>query len=116
MSVKRQGGQDHRGAWDSVERQWGIGAVEEFDCREHQFGVTHVFEVVKEVFAFGEVKVACLAGYVGNFACGSVGRMLSARSGIDGGPKVIQHVPVGSHSLSWLQTDLPDADPVGFAQ
>jgi len=29
------------------------------------FGVTHVFEVVKEVFAFAEVKVACLAGYVG---------------------------------------------------
>ena len=50
------------GASDAVERQRGIGAVEEFDCREHQFGVTHVFEVVKEVFAFGEMKVACLAG------------------------------------------------------
>ena len=50
------------GASDSVKRQCGIGAVEEFDCREHQFGVTHVFEVVKEVFAFGEMKVACLAG------------------------------------------------------
>jgi hypothetical protein len=23
---------------------------------------------------------------------------------------------VGSHSLSWLQTDFPDADMVGFAQ
>src|SRR3954452_4177056 len=65
-------------ASDSVKRQCGIGAVEEFDCREHQFGVTHVFEVVKEVFAFGEVKVACLAGYVSNFACGSIGRVLPA--------------------------------------
>src|ERR1700741_2994967 len=100
----------------SVEWEWGIGAVEEFDCREHQVGFTHIFEVMKEVLAFGEIKVACFAGYVGNFACGSVGRVSSARSGIDRGPKVIQHVPMASHSLAWPQTNLPDTDPVGFAQ
>ena len=47
-----------------MKRQCGIGAVEEFDCREHQFGVTHVFEVVKEVFAFGAMKVACLRPFI----------------------------------------------------
>jgi hypothetical protein len=25
----------------SVKWEWGIGAVEEFDCREHQVGFTH---------------------------------------------------------------------------
>ena len=99
-----------------VQGQWGIGAVDKLHRGEHQFGGADVFDVVQQVFAFGETKVPCLAGFVVDIACGSVGGMLSARTGIDRGSKVVEHMAVGVPPLSWLQTDLPNSNPVRFAQ
>ena len=78
--------------------------------------VADVLDVVEQVFTWLEVEVAGLAGGVGDFPGGAIVGVLAAASGVDGSPKVVQHVPMGVPALSRGQPDLPHPHPGILAQ
>ena len=105
-----------KGASDSVKRQWRVVAVEMFDGSEDHFGLADVLDVVEQEFAWPEMEVTGFAGSVGDVAGGAVMGVLAAVAGVNGGPKVVEHMAMGVPAFAGRQSDFPHADAVVLAQ
>lgn len=104
------------GASDSVKRQWWVVAVEMFDGGEDKFGLADVLDVVEQKFAWPEMEVTCFAGGIRHIASGAVMGVLPAVAGVNGGPKVVEHMAMGVPAFTGRQSDFPHADAVVLAQ
>lgn len=86
------------------------------DRGEDDLAVANVFDVVKQVLTRTEVEVPGFSWLVGHLPRGAIEGVLAASSCCDGRPEVVQNVPVRVPALSWGKPDLPDTNPVVFAQ
>src|SRR5277367_95512 len=87
-----------------------IDAVQMFHGGEDQVGVTNVLDVVEQILAGPELEVPGLTGQVGDLACAAVEGVLTAATGSDGCPEVVQHVAMRVPALSGREPDLPHPD------
>jgi len=100
----------------SVDRQGWVRAVAMFDSREYELCSTHVFDVMEQELAPRESEMTRVACVVLDGASRSVVRVLNAASRGDGGPEVVEHVPMSVPSLARGQPDLPDSDTSVFTE
>src|SRR5579883_1472029 len=89
-------------------RQRRVGALEKLDRHEHHIAIADVLEVMHLELAGPIGLVPGLAGRIGVFDGRTVHQVLAAPAGRDGGPEVVEYMPVEAEPLSGLEPDGPD--------
>jgi hypothetical protein len=75
-----------------LQRQWLVCAIQEFHGREHEVGITGVFQIVNHEFAFGEGEVTCIPRLIAHLDRLPVSSMRSGAPRCVDSPEIILDV------------------------
>ncbi|MFE2517832.1 transposase, partial [Streptomyces mirabilis] len=94
----------------------GVGSAFVFHRDEGQLGRSVVLQIVQDVLAIGEGEVAGVARPVGDPSGRTVVGVLQAGPVGEGGPEIVEDMPVGMDSFAGGQPDAPYFHFVGLRQ
>jgi hypothetical protein len=84
--------------------------VVKFDCDKPQRRLADVLKVVEQVLTRTEIEMAGFASFVRDDTCRTVVDMLEAVAGSEGGPEIVQGVPMGAETFARFEVNAPNLD------